>query len=128
MKYFTFKEMVDTDTKLKNIPTWDNINNMQLLITNILDPLRELYDKPIKINSGFRSPEVNKKVGGAKNSGHMLGTCADIDAGSKEENEKLFNLIKNNYMFRQLINEHDFSWVHVEYRFGDNKLDIIEIN
>lgn len=127
MKYFTFKEMVHTNTNLDNTPTWDNINNIQLLITNILDPLREIYGKPIKINSGFRSAEVNKSVGGAVTSGHLLGTCADIDTGSKEGNKKLFNIIKTKFMFRQLINEHNYSWIHIEYRYGYNKLEILEI-
>jgi len=89
----------------------------------VLDPLRELYGKPIKINSGFRSPDVNKAVGGVSTSGHLLGTCADLDC---DDNALLYKLIKEHFEFRQLIDEHNFAWVHIEYREGDNKKQLIK--
>lgn len=127
MKYFTFKEMITTDTGLPNIPNWGQIHNLETLITKVLDPVRELYGKPIKVNSGFRSKEVNAKIGGAKNSHHMLGTCADITGGSVEANKQIFELIKKNCMWRQLINEYNFKWIHVEYKENDNKLQILDV-
>ena len=80
--------------------------------------MREWYGKPIIVNSGYRCEALNKAIGGAKSSQHMLGEAADITVGSKEENEKLFDYIKDNLEFDQLINESDFSWVHVSYREG----------
>ena len=127
MKYFSFREMVATSTGLPNIPSWQQIECMQQLIVNILDPLRELYGKPIKVTSGFRSHGVNARVKGAKNSDHLYGCAVDLDAGSKIENEKIFNLIKGNFQFKQLINEHGFQWVHVSYMQGRNNLEILKI-
>jgi hypothetical protein len=57
----------------------------------------------------------------------MLGEAADITAGNKEENEKLFNYIKDNLEFDQLINESDFSWVHVSYREGRLRKQVLEL-
>lgn len=55
---------------------------MTLLVDHILDPIREAWGKPIKINSGYRSKALNSKIGGSKTSDHMLGRAADITAGS----------------------------------------------
>ena len=127
-KYFTLSELTVTNTGLVNTPSKMEINKLTMLVQNVLDPLRELYGKPIKINSGYRSPLVNKKIGGVPTSEHVKGQAADITGGSKEENEKLFNLIRDNFMFRQLINEHDFTWVHVSFDSNDNKKQVLKIN
>ena len=108
-KHFTYGELTITKSKLENIPSQDELNNLLHLVENVLDPLRELYGKPIHVNSGFRSKEVNSAIGGAIKSQHCKGQAADITGGSKEENEKLFNLIKDNLKYDQLINEKDFS-------------------
>lgn len=127
MKHFTMSEMTRTNTGLQNLATPNEQENIRKLVENVLDPLRELYGKPIKINSGYRSPMVNARVNGAKNSDHVKGMAADITGGSKAENKILFDLIRKNFNFRQLINEHDFSWVHVSYNENDNKKQILEI-
>ena len=74
---FSFPELVHTDTWLPNEPTWKQVNNLRLL-GFFLDSVREEYGHPIRVNSGFRSAEVNAKVGGAKNSAHLEGLAADI--------------------------------------------------
>ena len=125
-KYFKLEELTKTNTGLDNIPTEGVKIALQKLVTNVLDKVRELYGKPITVNSGYRSPAVNKKVGGSSTSGHLLGTCADVTGGSIEENKKIFKLIKDNCEFRQLINEHNYSWIHVEYRENDNKQQLLE--
>ena len=109
MRHFTIKELSITKSGITNVPGEVETNNLIQLVDKILDPLRELYGKPIKINSGFRSKEVNEHIGGAATSQHCKGQAADITGGNKEENEKLFNLIKDNFVFDQLINEKDFS-------------------
>ena len=124
-KHFTLSEMTVTNTGLVNSPSKIEINKLKMLVENILDPLREIYGKPITVNSGYRSPLVNKKVGGVATSEHVKGQAADITGGSKEENIKLFNLIKDNYNFRQLIDEYDYKWVHVSFDSTDNKKQII---
>ena len=69
---------------------------------------------------------VNNDVKGAKNSDHLKGLAADITGGSKEENKVLFELIKNNFEYKQLINEYDYSWVHVSFDVKNNKKQILK--
>lgn len=119
MKYFTMKELAKSSTADKlgidNTPTSEASVALSNLVTHVLDPLREMYGKPITVNSGYRCPKLNATVGGAKNSQHMKGEAADITAGSKTENKRLFELIRDNLPFDQLLNESDYSWVHVSY-------------
>jgi len=126
-KYFTIEELIKTNSKLVNVPSKAETENLRLLVENVLDPLREKYGKPITVNSGYRSPIVNARVGGAKNSDHVKGMAADITAGSKDENKKLFEIIRDNFTFRQLINEYDYKWVHVSFNKDDNKKQILAI-
>lgn len=120
MKYFTIKELCDSDKakehKINNTPNSIIIRHLNLLVYFILDPLREKYGKPITVSSGYRCSELNELIGGAKNSQHKKGLAADITAGSISENKKLFDLIiKLNLPFDQLINENNYKWVHVSY-------------
>lgn len=110
-KYFTLEELTRTNTGLLNIPSIKEVANLQDLVTNILDPLRELYEHPIIVGSGYRSPRVNTAVKGSSSSHHVKGMAADIEGfdKSKVENKKLYELIKNNFKFTQLINERNFS-------------------
>lgn len=121
MKHFSIEELSVTSVKLNNTPMASEKENLVLLVDNILDPLRELYGKPIHINSGYRSPLVNRKVGGAATSQHVKGQAVDITAGSKELNEILFNLIVDNFEFDQIISELDYQWVHVSYHQDKNR-------
>ena len=121
MKYFTIKELCKSATatqkRIDNTPNSEIVNNLEKLVSIILDPLREAYGKPIRVNSGYRSEALNKAVGGSKTSQHMTGLAADISAGSVAENKKLFELVKKlNLPFDQLIDESKFKWIHVSYR------------
>lgn len=113
---------------IKNTPPLQEAGNMKALAENVLDPLREWYGKPIYVNSGYRSPQLNRIVGGAPTSQHMKGEAADITAGSKAENKKLFDYIKSNLPFDQVIDEKDYSWVHVSYkRDGSNRKQVLKL-
>lgn len=127
MKYFTLSELSATNKNLPNKPDKVAESNLIKLVENVLDPLREKYGKPIKVNSGYRSKLVNASVGGAKNSDHLYGFAADITAGNKTENAILFQLISDNFKFRQLINEKDFTWIHVSFNEKDNKRQILHL-
>lgn len=131
MEYFTLKELTRSATAeakgIDNTPTPEVEKNLTLLVENVLDPLRKLSGKPITVNSGYRCPELNKAVGGSKTSDHVKGFAADITGGSKEENERLFYLIKYNFNFKQLIDEKDFSWVHVSYDPSNLKNQILKL-
>lgn len=128
MKYFSFKEMIKSDTAkskgIENIPDWDEINALQTLIETVLDPLREWYDKPIYITSGYRCEALNEAVGGSFTSFHMRGAAADINQGSKAENEKIFNYIKDNLPFTELGWEGNGKWVHVAYIKGRDEKEV----
>lgn len=120
MKYFTIKELCDSSValqkKINNTPNSEIVNNLEQLVDNILDPLREEFGEPIIINSGYRSPALNKEVKGAKNSQHVTGQAADITSGSKLGNKKLFILAQNlDLPFDQLIDEKNYSWIHISY-------------
>lgn len=121
-KYFTLRELIKSDvairSKIDNTPTKEEIANINLLIDNILDPLREAYGGPIIVTSGYRCERLNKLVKGSKTSQHRFGQAADIRTvkDTKEENKKLFDLaIKLKLPFDQLIDEYDFDWVHISY-------------
>ena len=122
MKYFTINELCKSYTakrnKIDNTPTKEAERNLINLVNNILDPLREAWGAPIIIGSGYRCPELNKLVGGVKNSQHMTGEAADIKTVSdtKEDNKKLYELIKElNLPVDQCINEYYYYWIHVSY-------------
>lgn len=121
-KYFTIKEMckssVAANKCIDNTPTQEIIDNLNGLIDNVLDPLREWYGMPIHIESGYRCPELNKAVGGVSNSFHTMGCAADIDMGEKDDNQPIFDYIKNNLPFTELGWEGNGRWVHVAYIKG----------
>lgn len=120
MKYFTIEEFTRSTTaklrEIDNTPSQQVIANLKALVLNVLDPLRQAWGKPIRVNSGYRCPELNKAVGGVPASQHMLGEAADITAGSRASNRKLYSLIKQlDLPVDQAINEKDFGWIHVSF-------------
>lgn len=134
MKYFTVAEFVKSDTAdrraIDNRLPKELLPNVQALVDNVLDPLRKSYGKPIIISSGYRCEALNKAVGGAPTSEHRLGMAADIvgTPNTKAENKKLFNLIQSlDLPFNQLIDEKNFSWVHVSYREGENRKQVLKL-
>lgn len=135
MKYFTIQELCKSDTATKrgidNKPGLIEEANLINLVNYILDPLREAYGKPIRVNSGYRSAALNKAIGGAATSQHMSGQAADITAGSRKENQKLFDLIqKIKLPFDQLIFEKGSvkegpDWVHVSFNPARDRRQIL---
>ena len=122
MKYFTIKELTKSTTALKykiqNEPSNKERNNLEKLTQYILDPLREAYGLPIIVTSGYRSKELNRIVGGAKTSQHVLGQAVDVRtiSDTTEDNKKLFDLILQlDLPFDQLIDEYDYNWIHISY-------------
>ena len=134
MKYLTSEEWCHSETDDKygigNHPTKDIETNIIDLVNNVLDPLREAIGAPITVNSGYRSPILNMKVGGASTSQHTKGEAADITRGSRAQNKNLFSWLKENCDFDQLIWEFgDASgpdWVHVSYRRGNNRKQVLK--
>lgn len=132
MKYFTIAELCKSETAdqlgIDNRCKKEHVVNMTALVDNILDPLREAYGKPITVNSGFRCPALNKAVKGSATSDHMTGRAADITGGSPKENKRLFYLIQSlGLPFKQLIDEKNFSWIHVSYDDGNIKKQVLKL-
>lgn len=131
MKWFTIDELCHSATAdklgIRNIPTDDVIESLSELVHNVLDPAREMMGIPLIVNSGYRSYELNRAVGGVATSQHTKGEAADISAGSKECNKKLFDTICDRLQFDQLIDEHDLSWVHVSFRKRNNRNQVLKI-
>jgi len=102
--------------------------NLKALAVSVFQPIRNKLG-PIRISSGYRSPELNKAIGGATNSQHSVGEALDLQ-GIKSENHEIFNFIKDNLVFDQLIWEFgdhtDPDWVHVSFkRNGGNRKMIL---
>ena len=134
-KHITYLEATHSDTAkakgISNIPNEVQLAAMKLVAEKCFEPLREWYGKPIRINSFFRSVELNKAVKGSKTSDHVKGMAIDLDAGSNAENLKLFNWLKDNVEFTQLIHEYgDKSgpeWVHISYNPNNLKTQLLYI-
>jgi hypothetical protein len=130
-KHISYIEATQSPTAVKlginNNPNAEQLASMQLVAEKCFEPLRLWYGKPIKINSFFRSDLLNRAVKGSLTSQHKKGEAIDIDAGSKEENKKLFDWIKSNLVFDQVINEYNYSWVHISYSKTKNRKQILII-
>ena len=132
-KNFTLGEMIQSQTAIRkgidNTPNGDQILNLIDLCENVLQPLRD-HIGAIYISSGFRSQKLNVAIGGSTTSQHcaLNGAAADIDMGGK--NREIFEYIKNELPFDQLIwefgNEECPSWVHVSYKEGKNRKQILK--
>ena len=134
-KYTTLQEVIKSNTatvlQIQNIPNDEQIRNLKLLCMEVFDKVREHFGKPIGIISGFRSVELNNRIGGSKNSQHMEGKAIDIDGDllGGVSNKDIFEYIKNNCTFDQLIwefgSENAPDWVHVSYNKGVNRQQIL---
>lgn len=133
-KNFTLEELCKSNTAtrlgIKNVPNKTERDSLTRLAENILQPLRDHFDEPIKIGSGYRCEKLNKDVGGVANSQHMKGEAADLCIdGDKAKGKKWFDFIRYNLDFDQLIWEHNKNgsyWVHVSYKNGGNRHNVIE--
>lgn len=133
MKYFSIDEMLRSATAKKlgidNRPSQDILNNLVLFIETVLDPIREDWGSAINVSSGYRCPELNKAVGGAKNSGHQYGFCADLQVkGGMKMVRKLADFIfqwmlDHQMKFDELLFERsgNTTWLHFCWIGKDGK-------
>jgi len=129
-KHISDKEGVYSRTALRrgidNTPTKDHRVNMVELAENIFEPLRMYVGGPIKINSFYRSPELNKAIGGSSKSQHCNGQAIDIDdTFGRMTNAEMFRFIKDHLNFDQMIwefgDDKNPNWVHVSYVGKENR-------
>ncbi len=131
---FTLEELVKSETALRkgmpNEPTPEVIENLKTLAEQVLQPVRNHYGKGVKVNSGYRSPDVNAAVGGSRTSDHCKGQAADIEIPGVP-NAELAEWIAKNLKFTQIILEFytkgvpDSGWVHVSYDPSNLKCQIL---
>jgi len=121
---FSLHELVKSETALRhdmeNSPGPAETGNLAELAGKVLQPIRDHFQKGVKVNSGYRSPDVNAKVGGSRTSDHCKGMAADIEIPGMP-NAELAEWIRDNLAFTQVILEFytqgipDSGWVHVSY-------------
>lgn len=135
-QYVSLLEVTKSDTATKrgidNSPTPEHLENLKVICTEVFDKVREHFDVPIFISSGYRSAALNKAIGGSSTSDHNLGKALDLDQdfkGNGVTNKQVFDYIKQNLDFDQLIWEFGSNdnpdWVHVGYRKGANRKQIL---
>ena len=137
-KNFTYEELCRSDVAkrrgINNRPRTKEeekrvIENLKALCMEVLQPLRDFLGKPVVISSGYRCAELNKAVGGVRNSQHMKGEAADIHVENTEHLLKIMHFIMDETDFDQLIwekNKQGTQWVHVSYRRnGVNKHQVL---
>lgn len=105
---------------LENNPTDDHLSNMINIAENVFEPLRAHVNGPIKINSFYRGPELNKAIGGSAKSQHCHGQAMDIDDSyGHASNSEMFNWIRANLNYDQMIwefgTDKNPDWVHISY-------------
>ena len=128
-RHFDLSEFVYSETAIRkgiyNYPTNEAITNLLMLCRDVLEPAREEYGKAMIISSGYRCEELNRAVGGAKNSQHLKGLAADIVCS---EPQRLYDILAKG-KFDQLLWEHSgkTQWLHVSYNpNGKNRQQAID--
>ena len=123
-KHISDREGVYSTTAMRrgldNTPDGEQLANMKLLAEKVFEPLREWVGGPIRINSFFRGPELNKAIGGSSKSQHCKGQAVDIDdGGCNKTNAEMYKYIKDELEFDQMIwefgDDDNPNWVHVSY-------------
>jgi len=123
-EHISYKEGVHSITAMRrgidNTPNDDQLSNMELVAEEVFEPLRVYVDGPIKINSFFRCPELNKAIGGSSKSQHCQGQAIDLDdTFGRATNAEMYHFIKEKLNFDQLIwefgDDDNPDWVHVSY-------------
>ena len=130
-KHISYKEAVGSDYAkqkgISNKPNEEQVENMKLLAEEVFEPLREWVDAPIKVNSMFRSLELNTALKGSKTSSHMNGEAMDITSMGGKSNLEMFHYIKDNLCFDQLIWEFgkEPKWLHISYNKDNNRKQVL---
>ena len=116
---------------VSNDPTEEHLQNLKTLCEKVLEPIRMWNNGPLNISSGYRSKTLNHYIGGSLKSQHCEGKAADIDMDGMtgKSNVEIFNYIKDNLEFDQLIwefgDKNKPDWVHVSWNTGANRKQIL---
>tara|TARA_R110000851_G_scaffold58169_3_gene135079 strand:- start:85 stop:525 length:441 start_codon:yes stop_codon:yes gene_type:complete len=130
-KHISYKEATYSDYakkySIQNKPDEDQIENMKILAKEVFEPLREWVGGPIKVNSMFRSAELNSGIKGSLKSSHLKGQAMDITSMGCKTNLEMFHYIKDNLDFDQLIWEFgkEPKWLHVSFNKEKNRKQVL---
>jgi hypothetical protein len=131
-KNFVLSEITRSNTakrlNISNAPNKEHLRSMQILIRDLIQPMRNDLG-PIRITSGYRSPALNRAIGGSSKSQHCKGEALDIQfwKDGKMCNKKIYDwVLKEGIEFDQMINEFDFSWIHISFKSGNNRKQVLE--
>jgi 4-hydroxy-3-methylbut-2-en-1-yl diphosphate synthase IspG/GcpE len=131
-KNFVLSEITRSNTAkrlgISNEPTKKHLENMQRLISNLIQPMRDELG-PIRISSGYRSKALNRTIGGASKSQHCKGEALDLQfwKDGQMRNKEVYDwIIDSGLEFDQMINEFDFAWIHISLKKKDNRKQVLE--
>jgi len=131
-KNFALSEITHSNTAkrlgIDNEPTETHLQNMQHLVDNLLQPLRDAVG-PIRVSSGYRNPSLNRAIGGSRSSQHCKGQALDLQFWEmgKMNNKVIYDwILKSGLEFDQMINEFDFAWIHISLKKEDNRNQVLE--
>ena len=131
-KNLTLDEATKSATAIKNgisnKPSSEHLSNLIQIAAKIFQPVRDHFQKPIIVSSGYRSQALNDLIGGASGSQHSKGEALDLDGSV--DNFLIFEFIKNNLEFDQLIwefgDDENPDWVHVSYKTENNRGEVLQ--
>ena len=131
-KNFTLNEFISSETALRkgidNNPSQAVIKNLESLVLNVLQPLREKYGKPINITSGYRSVKLNKAIGGSSTSQHCFGQAVDFTV-PKEDYKDVISILQTMFVDQAIWefgNDIAPDWIHVSFRIGNNRNEYLK--
>jgi len=136
-EHVSYREATKSNTAIRkgieNIPSGEQMENIKLLCEKVFEPLRKHVGGPIAINSLFRSPELNRAIGGSSTSQHCAinGAAMDVDdTFGHMSNADMFEFVKESLDFDQMIweygNEDNPDWVHISYKNSGNRNQILK--
>jgi zinc D-Ala-D-Ala carboxypeptidase len=113
---------------IKNEMSEKHLEHMQGLIDNLIQPMRDAIG-PIRVTSGYRSPQLNRAIGGSRTSQHCKGQALDIQywSGGKMNNKIIYDwVLESDIEFDQMINEFDYAWIHISLKKNSNRRQVLE--
>ena len=131
-KNFALSEITHSNTAkrlgIDNEPTETHLQNMQHLVDNLIQPLRDAVG-PIRVSSGYRNPALNRAIGGSRSSQHCKGEALDLQfwQNGKMMNELIYEwILDSGIEFDQMINEFDFAWIHISLKKKGSRNQVLE--
>ena len=130
-KNFVLSEIIRSNTAkrlgISNEPKKEHLKNLQRIITDIIQPMRDAIG-PIRISSGYRSPSLNRAISGSNKSQHTKGQALDLQFWKEGQmyNKEVYDwVLENDVEFDQMINEFDFSWIHLSLKESKNRKQVL---